>query len=62
MAEDKKKFVRRIEAFDEGFDAGDWNKAIELSEALRAEFPDTFNADEVNTRNLLATCNNRGVS
>ncbi len=62
MAEDKKKFEERLKAFYEACKAEDWDEAIELSEALRAEFPNSFDADELCTKNLASAYNNRGSS
>jgi hypothetical protein len=39
MAEDKKEFQRRFTAFHDAGEAGDWDKAVKLGEALRTEFP-----------------------
>ena len=62
MAEDKKEFQRRVKAFDEAFEAEDWDKAIELGEAIRTEFPDSFYAGELDTEYLAGAYNNRGNS
>ena len=42
MAEDNDEFDERLEALNEAGMAGDWDKAVKLGEALRAEFPDSF--------------------
>ena len=62
MAEDKKEFQRRVKAFDEAFEAEDWDKAIELGEAIRTEFPDSFYAGELDAEYLAGAYNNRGNS
>ena len=62
MAEDKKEFQRRVKAFDEAFEAEDWDKAIELGEAIRTEFPDSFYAGELDAEYLARAYNNRGNS
>ena len=62
MAEDKKEFQRRVKAFDEAFEAEDWDKAIELGEAIRTEFPDSFYAGELDAEYLAGAYNNRGAT
>ena len=62
MAEDKKEFQRRLKAFHKAGMAGDWDKAVKLGEAIRAEFPNSFDADELCTKNLASAYNNRGSS
>ena len=62
MAEDRKEFQRRLKAFKDAFDAENWDKAIKLGEAIRAEFPNSFDADGWNTKNLAGAYNNRGNS
>lgn len=66
MAEDKKEFERRLrafkDAFNKAFDANKFDKAIELGEPLRTEFPDSFDADEVDAECLARAYYHRGNS
>mgnify|MGYP000002068735 FL=1 len=62
MAEDKKEFVRRFRAFHDAGEAGDWDKAIALGEALRTDFPDSFADNKQVKEGLAVAYYSRGFS
>jgi len=62
MAEDKKELQRQFEAFNEAGAAGDWDKVIQLGEALRTEFPDSFSDNKQATERLATAYYDRGNS